>query len=69
MICPAKYFSNVLAIFLTTSSVLTQVSVQTVKSLNDVVKAYCCIQVTGNEGLSSVIAAAGIHTESISKIF
>ena len=33
----------------------------------DAVKAHCCVQATGNEGLLSVIAVAGIHNESISR--
>ena len=35
----------------------------------DVVKDHCCVQATGNEGLLSIIAAAGIHNESISRMF
>ena len=35
----------------------------------DAVKAHCCIKVTGNEGLLNIIAAAGVHNESISYTF
>ena len=35
----------------------------------DAVKAHCCIKVTGNEGLLNIIAAAGVHNESISRTF
>ena len=35
----------------------------------DAVKAHCCIHVTGNEGLLSIIAAAGVHNEVISRTF
>ena len=35
----------------------------------DAVKAHCCVQATGNEGVFSVIAAAGIHKKFMSRTF